>query len=538
MRIEKQPLQYLWQLSAGQRCIIGLSCMVGLANVALALAFIYTSKRVIDVATGDIDGSLLPWALSTVGLLLAQLLLGAWDSWLLARMGVEGGNRVRHRLFGRLMHSRWNELEQFHTGDVVNRIEQDTASIVTLLTSTLPSALIHGVQLLAAFVFFCYLDPYLPWAVVAIVPFFLLGGRFYMRRMRRFTHEIRQSDSRIQSVIQESLQHRTVIKTLERDGESLNRLGGLQSQLRRQVMGRTRFSLMARTLIAAAFSGGYLTAFLWGAVRLSTGSISFGTMTAFLQLVGKVQRPVLDLARFIPSLVNALTAADRLLQLEQLDMEADGGRQFMDETPDVTLEDVSFAYASSPPVFLHFSCRFSAGSFVAVMGETGRGKTTLVRLLLALAAPSEGQILLNDCIPVSSATRCNFVYVPQGNTLFSGTIRDNLLMGNPSATEADMETALRTAVADFVFRFDHGLDTRLTEQGGGLSEGQAQRIAIARALLRPGNILLFDEATSALDPETEQLLMDNLRKKCRHKTVIFITHHPLLAELCDETVRL
>lgn len=550
--MKTKKLNYIWTVSAGQRGRILLSCFTGILGVILALAFIYASKQVIDIATGATTGSLMHAAILTVILLIAQLLCGTADTWISTRMQIETGNALRHRLFSRLLQSCWNELERFHTGDIVNRVEQDTSAIVTLLTSSIPAFIVTGVQLVAAFVFFCYLDPSLPWLIVAILPVFLLGSRFYMRRMRRYTHEIRQSDSHIQSVIQESLQHRTVIKTLEQSERHLGKLDNLQDVLRSQVMGRTRFSLFARTMVAFAFSGGYLTAFLWGAVRLSTGSITFGTMTAFLQLVGKVQRPVLDLSRLIPSVVNALTAIDRLLELEELPAETSGKAIFFDTTPDLVLNDITFCYpASDDPVFNHFSCSFPAGSCTAVIGETGKGKTTLIRLLLALATPQEGSITLSSpnsqlatlnsqlsTLKVSPQTRSNFVYVPQGNTLFSGTIRDNLLMGNPQATDVAMHQALRTATADFVFKLPNGIDSSLNEQGGGLSEGQAQRIAIARALLRPGSILLLDEATSALDPETEYQLIKNLRNNYTGKTFIFVTHHPAVAEACETIIRL
>ena len=553
--MKTKQIKYIWEVSRGQRGRILLSCLTGIIGVAVSLVFIYASKVVIDIATGTAIGSLTNAAILTIALLIAQLLCGAVDTWLSTRMQVETGNALRHRLFSRLLQSRWNELERFHTGDIVNRVEQDTASIVELLTSTIPAFIVTIVQLIAAFVFFCFLDPSLPWVVVGILPIFLLGSRFYMKRMRRYTREIRQSDSRIQSVIQESLLHRTVIKTLEQSDRHIGKLDDLQDALRSQIFGRTRFSLSARMLVAFAFSGGYLTAFLWGAVRLSTGSITFGTMTAFLQLVGKVQRPALDLSRLLPSFINALTAVERLMELEELPSEASGTAQLFPQTPDLQLKDVTFSYSTGDrPILNHFSCNFPAGSCTAVLGETGAGKTTLIRLLLALADPQAGSITLSSAnttqslpstfnsqsstLEVSPQTRSNFVYVPQGNTLFSGTIRDNLLMGNPHATEAEMLQALHTACADFVLSLPDGIDTNLNEQGGGLSEGQAQRIAIARALLRPGHILLLDEATSALDPETERLLIESLRRNCTGKTFIFITHHPAVAEACEATLQL
>ena len=212
------------------------------------------------------------------------------------------------------------------------------------------------------------------------------------------------------------------------------------------------------------------------------------------------------------------------------------------ETPDVLVEGIDFAYAlGDRPVFHHFSCRFPAGSRTAVMGETGTGKTTLVRLLLAFDKPQAGAIRLRtgkETVEVSARTRCNFTYVPQGNTLFSGTIRENLRMGNPEATGEEMCRALRTAVADFVFALPNGLDSFIGEQGSGLSEGQAQRIAIARALLRNSPILLLDEATSALDEETERILMENLERDYTDRTFIFVTHHAAVAERCGQVVKM
>lgn len=548
----RRRLRYLYEASAGQRRSILLSCLTGVTGVLLGLGFIFTSKGVIDIATGAQAGSLTVMAIITVGLVIAQLLCNMADEWIAARMEVDTENALRHRIFSRLLRSRWSELEKFHTGDVVNRVEQDTTAIVEVLTTSLPVLVVTSIQLLAGFLFFCYLDSRLPWLVVAILPLFLLGSRFYLKRMHRFTHDIRSSDSHIQSLIQESLQHRTVIKTLEQGERHVDKLENVQQTLRSRVMGRTRFSISAHALVSAAFAGGYLTAFLWGAVRLSLGTISFGTMTAFLQLVGKVQRPLLDMARLIPAFIKAMTAVDRLLELESLPAESAEEQVAFQETPDLELTDVSFRYSPDGRlVFHHFSHTFRAGSCTAVMGETGSGKTTLVRLLLALAVPVSGRISLRgqlrgastgradgQTVDVSERTRVNFVYVPQGNTLFSGTVRDNLLMGNPDATDSQLRQVLHTATADFVFDLPQGMDTPLSEQGGGLSEGQAQRLAIARALLRPGHILLLDEATSALDPDTEQRLLQNLQRDCRGKTFIFITHHPALAEECEEVIRL
>ncbi len=539
----RRTLSYLWQASAGWRRDILLDSLAGIASVLLSLAFIFVSKLAIDVATGAAAG----WDLWQAGvglLLLLALQLGcnSVESWISVRMQAGAGNGLRHRLFSHLLYSRWNELERFHTGDVVNRIERDVSSIAGLLTVSVPSLLIVGVQLVAALAFFCLLDPWLPWAVLAVLPLFLPAARYYMRRMKGYTHVIRQSDSRIQSLIQESLQHRLVVKALEQSRRRVEGLDERQREWGRQVMRRTRFSLASRLLVSAAFSGGYLLVFLWGTVQLGEGLITFGTMAAFLQLVGKIQQPVLGLARLLPAFAEAFTAVERLLELERVPTEEASESVRFPQPPAVEIRDLTFRYSSGDrAVFDCFSCDFPAGSSTAVVGETGKGKTTLVSLLLALVEPEQGCVCLHGggvTCRASAATRCNFAYVPQGNTLFSGTVRDNLRMGNPQATEGDMRQALRTAVADFVFALPGGLDTSLGEQGGGLSEGQAQRISIARALLRPAGILLLDEATSALDPGTERQFIANLKRDYPGRTLIFVTHHEAVATSCERVVRL
>ena len=536
--MKTEQIKYIREVSHGQRGRILLSCLTGIIGVAVSLAFIYASKVVIDIATGAAIGSLTNAAILTIALLIAQLLCGAVDTWLSARMQVETGNALRHRLFSRLLQSRWNELERFHTGDIVNRVEQDTAAIVGLLTSTIPAFIVTIVQLVAAFVFFCFLDPSLPWVVVGILPIFLLGSRFYMKRMRRYTREIRQSDSRIQSVIQESLQHRTVIKTLEQSDRHIGKLDDLQDALRSQIFGRTRFSLSARMLVAFAFSGGYLTAFLWGAVRLSTGSITFGTMTAFLQLVGQIQRPLMEMGRQLPSLIHTTTSIDRLKELETDSMATAPASFSLPGKLGIRFRNVSFHYPGASRYILRwFSHDFRPGSSTAILGETGAGKTTIFRLILSLLRPTEGHILLYNGtglkMELSSATLCNLIYVPQGNSLWSGTIRENLLLGNPEATESELCEVLEVAAAEFVFGLAEGLDTFCSEQGGGLSEGQAQRIAIARALLRKGSVYLFDELSSSLDDETESRLIRNLSVYLQGHTLLFITHRHRIAAYCD-----
>ena len=306
----------------------------------------------------------------------------------------------------------------------------------------------------------------------------------------------------------------------------------MQQRLRGNVMRRTRFTVVMRFIMGSVFGLGYLMAFVWGGIGLRNGTITFGVMTSFLQLVGMIQHPILQLLNMVPGVIHATASIDRLEELKGAKAQGDGRSStpaYKDagERGSIRVADVSFRYADGDcNVIEHFTHDFKPGSKTAIMGETGIGKTTLFRLLLGLIEPTRGTLTVGG----------QLCFVPQGNTLMSGTIRYNLQLAKPNATDDELRKVLHTACADFVSDLPEGLDTELGERGSGLSEGQAQRIAIARGLLHGGDIFLLDEISSSLDEKTEQALYRRLFERYPDKTVLFITHRTLVSEFCDDII--
>lgn len=536
-----QIFLWLWKAWKGNRLQAMLNATIGLLGVGFSLSMVWAMRRAIDTASGIIDGSIYA-AVGIMALLtLCEFGVGISRVWIKNILGVKARNRMQQMTLARLLRSEWRGREAMHSGDVINRLETDVNHVVTFLTETLPSTISTIALFIGAFIYLFQMDTWLAIITVGILPCFILASRFYVKKMRQLTKKVRESDSFVQSLLTETMQHRMLVKTMEADDQMLDRLEGTQSELRQRVKHRTAFSVISNLILNTGFSLGYLIAFLWGLIRLADGTITFGAMTAFLQLVYRIQSPARDLTKLVPAFVSVFTSAERLMELEEIPEEKQGEAIMLPAPCGVRFSDVTYSYSTDEqPVISHANFEFKPGTCTAILGETGSGKTTLIRLLLALIRPQEGQIDIYSektisYSPLSPLHRCNFVYVPQGNTLLGGTLRDNLRIGAPDATDEQMREALRLACADFVDNLPQGLDTVFAEHGGGMSEGQAQRIAIARALLRPGSIILLDEATSALDPDTERQLLNNIMHN-NDKTVIFVTHRQAVVSYCDHVI--
>ena len=521
-------IEWLWHNSRGIRWNTALQIVVGTGQVVLGLLMVWLSKQFIDVTIreGSADDVLrmVCWLVMTVvgGVILRQV-----GYWLRTSANVRQTNGLRLRIFSNLFRRQLYDGQEIHSGDVTSRLAKDIEQISDVTTDTLPHMAITMIQLSGAFLLMRWFDEWLAWALLLLTPLAIVFGKLISRRLRQMTLDIRQSESRIQMQVQEGMEHNAVLRSLGAEQWVTDRLDSMQQRLRGNVMRRMRFTIITRLIMGLVFGLGYLLAFVWGGIGLRNGTITFGVMTSFLQLVGKIQGPVLQLLNMVPGIIHATASIDRL---KEIDTAAPAtSHPPIVKGVGIRFKDVSFRYATGDREILsHFTHDFKQGTKTAIMGETGVGKTTLFRMILGFVEPTSGQIEIGG----------ELCFVPQGNTLMSGTIRYNLQLAKPDATEAELREALHTACADFVFDLPEQLDTELGERGSGLSEGQAQRIAIARGLLHDGDILLLDEISSSLDEETERELYRRLFIAFPQKTMLFITHRSAVGELCDEIVML
>jgi len=529
-------LGWLWRNSRGIRWNTAVRIVTGIGQVALGLMMVWLSRRFIDetIRKGTAD-DVLQMVVLLVLTVVGGVMLRQVGYWLTTTAGIRQSNALRLRIFSSLFRRKLFDGEELHSGDVTSRLAKDIEQVTTVTTDTVPQMLITGIQLCGAFLLMRWFDERLAWVLLLLTPLAIIFGKLIARRLRKMTLDIRQDESRIQMQVQEGMEHNAVLRSLGSEQWVTDRLDAMQQRLRGNVMRRLRFTVVTRVIMGCAFGLGYLLAFVWGGIGLRNGTITFGVMTSFLQLVGMIQHPILQLLNMVPSVIHATASIDRLEELDnQSQTHADSERTGIRVNPcnpchnkTIRFDDVSFRYAKGDREILsHFTHEFRPGSKTAIMGETGIGKTTLFRLILGFIEPTSGKVAVGG----------ELCFVPQGNTLMSGTIRYNLQLARPDATDDELRAVLHTACADFIFDLPDGLDTELGERGSGLSEGQAQRIAIARGLLHGGDILLLDEISSSLDEPTERELYHRLFTAYPQKTMLFITHRTAVSTLCDEQV--
>lgn len=516
----------------GVRIGIAGNALCGIATVVLALLAVWCTREIVDVACRHDIRALGRLAILLCLLLLARLLASKCGQRLEAWSITRFSNRMRSAMFSRIMNGSFMATPGIHSADIVNCLSSDIGGISSTFCSTVPAIIVSVFSLIGSFIFLLAIAPSMALIVTVLMPLSILVGKFSLTKSRRLTREIRDTESGLHRVMQEDISHRLLVATLGYSGRAQEDFDGWQNRYFRLSMRRNDFGLFAGGMVTFGFMAGYALMFLYCAYGLARGTVSFATMTALLQLVAMVQRPVVDLSHKLSPLARASVSVDRIMQLRDSYPPRSSAVSASTRHGDkLSFENVWFRYKpENDYVFSDFTADIPLGKITAIYGATGSGKTTLLRLILGLCTPQQGRIIS----PFISSGFDNIIYIPQGNTLLSGTILSNLLMGKPDADDKEINEALYLAAADFVERLPQGVLTACGEHGYGFSEGQAQRIAVARGLLRlmavrnsrtdAPVLFLMDEPTSSLDSLTERTMLDRLTQYLCGLTVIIITH--------------
>lgn len=524
-------IKWLWLYSIGFRIKLVSCILLSIGGVCFSLLFVESTKIFINDA---VDGKNIAviMIMGIIGLKIVQLICEQGEIYLRTLTRAELENSLELKMFCALSDSKIQTGHKFHSGDEIYRLSGDVGIVAESMAFTFPILVYSVVQLVATWGYLMSVQSMLTVIIGLIAPIIITVGYHYTRLLVPVSRRVRYEGSKVNEYIQEHLQHHELITVMGKNKYVQAKAGSLQRVFLKALKSQIRLTVGADTLTEIGFAASYLTVFIWGINGIGNNSISYGEFLVFIQLVGQLQRPVFIFKDQYPSWVSSFASVERLMEITSLPQEKDEDSLLLQGTLGVRFSNIAFRYSQSQKwIFKNFNYDFKPGTITAILGETGAGKSTLIKMALAILSPEHGKIEIYSDIQnapiyiVSSRTRPNYVYVPQGNSLISGTIKYNLLLGNLNASEDQMKNALHLASADFVFDdFPNGLDTVIGERGFGISEGQAQRVAIARGLLRNGGLLLLDEPTSALDPNTEKLFLDRLVKNSKDKTIIIISH--------------
>lgn len=514
---------------------ITLMMLMDLASTLMAVYMAVLSKKIIDSAT---NGGLIKSALVLYMLILfGSIAISSIGSVFSVMINEKFSFGIRKQLYEKIIHSRWMEVEQYHTGDMMTRMTSDAGAIANGIVNTLPGIIRLFIELLVTFFTLFHYSSVLALFALLLAPIAGLTSLLLGRKLKVLQIKVQESESSYRSFIQESLANLLVVKAFSNENYVTDKLVKLRNERFYWVFKKSKMGVVASTIMSLAFNLGYIVAFTFGATQIAGGLITYGTMSVFLTLVNRVQAPVYELAQNIPQVVSILASAGRVMEVQDIPLESYAENIMPVQPVGVKITDLSFGYHEDL-IFQNANVTIRPGEFVAIVGESGIGKTTLIRLIMSFMNQSKGQITfqneLGEQQPADAATREYLAYVPQGNTLFSGSIRDNIKMGKTDATTEEMEEALkRSAGYDFVMNLPQGLDTVIGEKGHGISEGQAQRIALARAFVKKAPFLVLDEATASLDEATELKVLRNLQHMQPRPTCLLITHRRTVLQYCD-----
>ena len=527
--------KYAWAVAL----LAGVSAAIAGSFILLALV----SSALLDVASGFREGNLLQYCLMLVGLVVLQAVLNIANSNIRVRVSGKLEIELKRRLFASILKKPYLEISGIHSGEIMNRLTSDVDLVVAGVVGIFPQMISLGTKLAAGLFVLFRIDFRFTFVILLIGTGVCAGSRIYSEKFRHFHKEVQETGGQVRAFLQECIENILVIKSFANEEIMQDRLENYQEVNYQIKKKRNTVSNLANTTFYVMFTAGYYAALAWGAVQIAKGVLTFGALTAFLQIIGQIRTPFRNISGLIPQYYSMIGSAERLMELEQTEEEktssdGEGFEKLEKEMKALVFEDVAFAYEDCK-VLESFSVRLQKGSLTAVAGASGAGKSTMMKLMLGLLACQNGRIYFDlgeTQIPADAGTRKMFSYVPQGNMILSGTIRENLIFSGRKVSEEEIRAAAEMAcIWEYIQKLPDGLDTVLKERGNGLSEGQIQRIAIARALLSDAPILLLDECTSALDEKTEAEVLENL-KQLKTKTIVCISHKAAAIECCDQKI--
>ena len=524
---------------------------LGVLTTVMGLASSVGSKYLIDAVTGQDSGNIALIALFIVAMGLFSIGINAITTMISARINIKVNNEIQAEVFDKILVADWISMKEFHSGDLLNRLNGDVNTVASSILSWIPSLITRSAQFFGILAIILYYDPTMAVIALGSAPVMLIVSKTLMKKMRDYNKRMRQVSSDVMSFNEESFQNIQSIKAFDLVGLFSKRLRDVQQNYKDVFLDYNKFSVYTSSFMSVVGMFVAYACFGWGVYRLWTGHITFGTMTLFVQLSGQLSSSFKSIVSLVPSAISATTSAGRIMEFfkikDESELEDDKAKLIQNNTQgkglSVVLDDVEFSYNENKTVFQHADVVANPGEIVALVGPSGEGKTTMIRLLLGLINTKSGNASIRDIngvsCKISSATRRFFAYVPQSNTIFSGTIAENMRMVKQDATDAEIVEALKAACAyDFVNRLPDGINSKVGERGSGFSEGQAQRLSIARALLRKSPILLLDEATSALDVFTERQVLRNIMNMGYARTCIVTTHRPSVLTMCDKVYKI
>lgn len=522
---------------------IALLTMGSIVLSIISLQFSMVSKKLIDIATGVSDAGFLDTCIKIVLLLVLMLAVQVAINFINVHVSSRFEIELKNHVFKKLLGKDYLSVTVYHSGELLNRINSDVSVIVSGIVTIIPKAALFLTSIIGAFILLCRIDKYLALAILAIGPFVVLGARLYSKKFKVLHKECQTADGKTKSFMLEILQNILVIKSFSNEKLMLEKSEKLQNISYRLKVKRTKVSVVAHVGMFLVFNAGFYFALAYCAYRLSHNMMTAGDIVAVTQLVNQIQSPFQNISGLIPQFFSVIASVERLIELEDIKEEEATGdvteKNLYSKMRELVFDNVRFSY-SSDSVVSGINMSINKGEFAVVAGESGAGKSTAIKLLLGILKPDEGDIYLKTTdgkkYMLGRNSRALFAYVPQGNLILSGTIRENICFANEASNEERIIEAAKIAqIWDFINSLDNGLDTVIGENGLGLSEGQAQRISIARAILYDAPILLLDESTSALDSKTEADLLMSIRSMTE-KTVIIVSHKQAAFDVCDKVI--